>query len=65
MGNFKREFFEKLTEDLKNKKVTSIIGPRRTGKTILIHQLIQNLLDKKVDPERIVYLQLDNPAILH
>jgi len=65
LGNFKRELFEKLTEDLKNKKVTSIIGPRRTGKTILIHQLIQNLLDKKVDPERIVYLQLDNPAILH
>ncbi len=64
-GDFKRELFEKLTEGLKNNKVTSIIGPRRTGKTILIHQLIQNLLDKQVDPERIIYLQLDNPPILH
>ena len=53
------EFYEKF----KDERVVSIIGPRRTGKTVLLHQLIKKLLDDGVDSKRIIYLQTDNPYI--
>lgn len=37
-------------------------GPGRAGKSILIKQVIQLLLDSGVEPQFLVYLRLDNPA---
>ncbi|MEJ2147550.1 MAG: ATP-binding protein [Acidobacteriota bacterium] len=38
-----------------------LMGPRRVGKTVLIHQVIQKLIDEGTDPERICYLSIDHP----
>jgi len=56
---FKRGDFYIIKKNLGKKEIDSIIGPRRVGKTILIHQLIQDLLDSKIDPKRILYLSVD------
>lgn len=56
---FKRGDFHVIKDLLATKEIVSIIGPRRVGKTIVIHQLIQNLLDSGVDPKRIFYLSVD------
>ena len=64
LGSFYRELFSHILAKLNKKEILSIIGPRRSGKTILIHQLIQHLLDQKTAPQRIVYLSLDNLSIL-
>jgi len=37
-------------------------GPGRAGKSILIKQVIQLLLDSGVEPQFLVYIRLDNPA---
>jgi len=57
---FRRRDFYPLVEQIKNPKVTSIIGPRRVGKTTLLFQLISHLIDEGVGPKRILYASLDN-----
>ena len=37
------------------------MGPRRVGKTVMVHQAIAELIRKKVEPRRILYVPLDNP----
>jgi uncharacterized protein len=59
ISQFKRGDFYMIKEGIDKREILSIVGPRRVGKTILIHQLIQDLLDKKVDPKRILYLSVD------
>ncbi|HLC31814.1 MAG TPA: ATP-binding protein [Candidatus Nanoarchaeia archaeon] len=59
MSDFKRGDFHVLKNSLERKEIISIIGPRRVGKTILIHQLIQYLLNSGVVPKRIFYLSVD------
>lgn len=56
---FKRGDFYMIKKNLNKKEIDSIVGPRRVGKTILIHQLIQDLLSSGVDPKRILYLSVD------
>lgn len=58
-NSFKRGDFFVICKNLKRKEICSIVGPRRVGKTILIHQLIQDLLDSRIDPKRILYLSID------
>ena len=42
--------------------VTTIVGPRRIGKTILLYQLIEWLLGK-IPPKRIIFLKADDPSL--
>ena len=57
-SDFKRGDFYIVKKNFISKEIISIIGPRRVGKTILIHQLIQDLLNSSVDPKRILYLSV-------
>ncbi len=41
-----------------------LMGPRRVGKTVILWQTIQQLIDDQVDPKSILFLSLDTP-ILH
>ena len=56
---FKRGDFYEISRNLNRKEIVSIVGPRRVGKTILIHQLIKELLDKGIDSKKILYLSVD------
>lgn len=59
--SFRRRDFYALIDELETDKITTIIGPRRVGKTTIMFQLIDYLLkEKKVDPKRILYISLDN-----
>jgi uncharacterized protein len=43
-----------------------LMGPRRVGKTFLIHHAIDRLIhEEKVPPTRICYVSIDNPIYLH
>lgn len=41
-----------------------LMGPRRVGKTVLIHHAIQDLLEDGVPPRNICYFSIDNPLYL-
>jgi predicted AAA+ superfamily ATPase len=44
-------------------RITAIIGPRRTGKSILLYQIVQHLLSENVENKRILFFSGDDPAL--
>ncbi|OGJ15541.1 hypothetical protein A3K73_05115, partial [Candidatus Pacearchaeota archaeon RBG_13_36_9] len=61
---FYRSDFYKYITQLDSKDIQVIIGPRRVGKTILMHQLIKYLITTThIDPKRILYLDLGKPYL--
>jgi hypothetical protein len=61
--NKKRCEYPLLWTALADKQIIAIIGPRRVGKSVLMQQLIQQLLDEKVNPRNILFAQLDEPFL--
>ncbi|MEA4890165.1 MAG: AAA family ATPase [Clostridiaceae bacterium] len=40
-----------------------LTGARRVGKTTIQYQMIEKLLDKKINPKKIVYISMDHPML--
>ena len=57
----KRSEYFTLQMAIMDKQITALIGPRRTGKSVLMQQLIQQLLAEKTNPKNILFVQLDEP----
>lgn len=60
----KRELYQPLTEALGKKLIVSLVGLRRTGKTTLLKQLINTLLQQNVPRQNILFYSFDEPAEL-
>lgn len=60
---FLKDFLGLVNSELPRREVV-LLGPRRVGKTFLIHHAIQALLDRGVPKERILYAQIDNPVFV-
>ena len=52
-----------LTIPLDSKKIISIIGSRRSGKTMYLYHLIDLLKKQQIRPEGIIYINMENPAL--
>ncbi len=62
---FRRPLFKTLREDIgKIPQILSITGPRRIGKSTLLYQLIDTLLQEDTPAERILYYSFDDPALM-
>lgn len=62
--NHKRKLFFELVPYLKERQIISIFGIRRTGKTILLKQLIKYLIEKeKVGAKDILFLSFDEALL--
>jgi len=61
--SYRRPIFNTLRKYLKLNRVLVIKGPRRVGKTVLIHQIINYFLNEKTPPANIIYLSFDDPKI--
>lgn len=60
----KREEFNKIINQLDEKRILSIIGPRRVGKSTLIYQTINYLLEtKNINKKRILFFSGDDPSL--
>jgi uncharacterized protein len=53
--------FARLVEDTAVRRAVILLGPRRVGKTVLLQQMIQKLLDAGTPSRRICYLSVDHP----
>jgi hypothetical protein len=53
--------FLPLVKALEIRRAVVLMGPRRVGKTVLIHQAIDALLGEGVAPRQIAYLSVDHP----
>ncbi len=56
--------FYKLVKEREVKRAVVLMGPRRVGKTVMIHHAIQQLLDEGVEPKRICYISIDAPVYI-
>lgn len=54
-----RDLFFKILDYLKDKQIIAIYGLRRTGKTTLMYQIIDHLIEKGVEPKNIIYFSFD------
>ncbi len=60
----KRKEFNEIIINLESKRILSIIGPRRVGKSTLIYQTINYLInEKKIDSKRILFFSGDDPSL--
>lgn len=60
----RRRFFESffaLVEPLENRRAVVLMGPRRVGKTLLMRQALQELLDRGIPARQLAYLSVDSP----
>lgn len=55
-------FLKLLQADVRRAVV--LMGPRRVGKTVMLHHAIQRLLDEGVEPRTILYVPIDIPTYL-
>jgi uncharacterized protein len=53
--------FEALARDRSVRRAVVLIGPRRVGKTVILRQFVQGLVDSGVRGIDILYLSLDTP----
>lgn len=60
-GLFERAQLESLLKKLKLKEIQILLGIRRSGKSTLFKLVINHLLQEKVPPQSILYLNLDDP----
>ncbi len=61
---YRRPVFKKLLEYFKLDRAILIKGPRRTGKTTLLYQIIDELITKREIPaQNIIYLSCDDPEL--
>lgn len=56
---YKRKLYYEIERNLNKKFILAIVGLRRTGKTTIMYQLIQKLLDKNVEKENILFFSFD------
>jgi predicted AAA+ superfamily ATPase len=55
------DLFLPLVRDVSVRRAIVLMGPRRVGKTVMIHHAIQALIDGGVLPKSICYFSVDNP----
>lgn len=55
----KRDLFYNILDYLEDKQIIAIYGLRRTGKTTLMYQIIDHLLENDVEPKNIIYFSFD------
>lgn len=60
----RRLYFSKFTALVMSqniKRAVVLMGPRRVGKTVLIHHAIQQLINNGIDPKKIFYISIETP----
>ena len=55
------DLFMPLVRDSSVRRAVVLMGPRRVGKTVMIHHAIRDLLDQGVQPQQICYVSVDHP----
>jgi len=58
-----RDELKTIIDNLNTRRIQIIIGPRRVGKSTLMHQAIGYLLKAGVEPKRILFFSCDDPTL--
>jgi len=53
--------FFPLVKEVSVKRAVLLMGPRRVGKTVLVHHAIQELISEGINPKYLCYISVDHP----
>ncbi|MCL7410361.1 MAG: ATP-binding protein [Methanosarcinaceae archaeon] len=56
----RKHYLGKMKDLLESKSITAVTGPRRAGKTVLLKQTINEMMEEGVKKEQILYLNLED-----
>lgn len=56
--------FYKLFKESTVHRAVVLMGPRRVGKTVMLTQTVQQLIDDGIEPKRIFYVSVDTPTYI-
>jgi predicted AAA+ superfamily ATPase len=59
------DLFHPLVVNRRVRRAVVLMGPRRVGKTVMIHHAIRRLIAEGVNPLSICYVAIDNPAYVN
>ncbi len=59
LEQYKRKLYYEVLKYVNRRQIILIQGLRRTGKTTILFQIIQNLLDKGITPKNLLYFSFD------
>ena len=59
-----RPHYDDLINSINIQEVTILTGVRRCGKSTLMYQMIRNLLEKKIAPEQILFINLEDKKLV-
>lgn len=59
------DLFYPLVEETDIKRAVVLLGPRRVGKTVMLHHMISKLIEDGVNKQSICFIGIDNPIYLH
>ncbi|PKK81692.1 MAG: hypothetical protein CVT47_01105 [Thermoplasmata archaeon HGW-Thermoplasmata-2] len=62
LKDYKRKIYREIAKCVEKRQIVLLKGLRRTGKTTLLFQIIQNLLDSGARPSAILYFSFDERA---
>lgn len=53
--------FRPLVYETDIRRAIVLMGPRRVGKTVMLHHLVEDLISSGVNPQKIVFVTIENP----
>ena len=60
LGVERKRYKKQILESLNDKRISFVLGSRRVGKTVLIFQVINELIKEGINPKKILFISLDN-----
>ncbi len=59
----KRDLTRKAEELFSYREIKTLVGMRRSGKSTLLYQFINHLLNEDIDPKRILFINFEDPTL--
>lgn len=59
------DIFKPMALDNTVNRAVVLMGPRRVGKTVMLHHTIQELLDRGVPAQKIIFITVENPVYIN
>src|SRR5690606_40409700 len=59
------DLFKPLAFETEVRRALVLMGPRRVGKTVMLFHLVEELIESGVDPQKIVFITIENPIYIN
>ena len=53
--------FITLADETTVQRALVLMGPRRVGKTVMLHHWVEHLIEKEISPRKIIFITIENP----